>query len=69
MAKHKLSKSHRGPYYLLIGPYNERVVAAIKSLPAKARAWDPKLLAWRVAEEHVEEAQAKLDEIDRERAG
>jgi hypothetical protein len=64
MAKHKLSKSRRGPYYLVIGPYDERVVAAIKSLPPAARSWDPKLLAWRVAEGHHAEAQALLDAIE-----
>lgn len=69
MARHKLTKSRRGPYHLLIGPYDEQVIAAIKSLPAGARSWDPKLLAWRVADERVEEAQGLLDAIERERAG
>lgn len=64
MAEHKLSKSKRGPYYLLIGPYRREVVEAIKTLPAAARSFDDRLRAWRIDEDYYEQAQALLDEID-----
>jgi hypothetical protein len=69
MAKHRLTKSKRGPYFVLIGPYDERVIEAIKSLPVPARSWDPGLKAWKIVEGHEGEAQALLDEIDQERDG
>lgn len=63
-SKHKLTKSQRGPYYLLIGPYRREVVEAIKTLPVAARAFDERLRAWKIAEAYHEQAQALLDEID-----
>ena len=65
--KHRLSKSRKGKYYLLIGPYDEEVVARVKDLPPRTRSWDPKLRAWRIDDTHEPEMQAALDEIEESR--
>lgn len=61
--KHRLNKSRKGPYSVLIGPYDEEVIAAIKTLPARARAWDALLKAWKIDESHHDEAQRLIDEV------
>ena len=62
--RHRLTKSRKGPWWIMIGPYDERVVAAIKAgLPVRARAWDAKLLAWKIADGHEGEAQTILDRL------
>ena len=62
--RHRLTKSRKGPWWIMIGPYDERVVAAIKAeLPVRVRAWDAKLLAWKIADGHEDAAQAILDRL------
>jgi hypothetical protein len=62
MARHKLSKSTKGGY-LLIGPHGQRLIDAIKTLPVRARSWDSKIGAWRIADEYSDEAQHIIDEV------
>jgi hypothetical protein len=64
-----LTKSVRGPYHVLLcRDYDQDVYDAISSLPAAARWWDPALRAWKVADTHVDQAQALLDAIAEGRA-
>ena len=57
---HKLSKSRRGGW-LMVGPYDAGLVAAIKTLSPRVRTWEPSLKAWRIADEAKDDAQAIID--------
>lgn len=47
----KLNRSHKGPWLLLIGPYDETFVAELKEVvPSADREWRPVTRAWRIAE-------------------
>ena len=62
MSAHRLSPSAKGPYHLLIGPYDLLLIEWVKNeLPDHARQWDPTMKAWRIANEYVEKVQARLD--------
>lgn len=62
MKQHKLNKSVKGAYYLLIGPYHEPLLEAIRGMPTHARMWDGTLKAWKIADSFHEQALAIIDE-------
>lgn len=64
MSRHKLNKSRKGPYWVMIGPYDERVVKAIKAgLPVRARSFDEGLRAWKIADGYEDKAREILDRL------
>lgn len=47
----KLNKSHKGPWVVLIGPYDEDFVAELKDIvPPDDREWRSVARAWRIDE-------------------
>ncbi|MCH9637750.1 MAG: hypothetical protein K0U16_07385 [Gammaproteobacteria bacterium] len=47
----KLNKSQKGPWLLLIGPYDEDFVQELKDLvPPEDREWRDVTKAWRIAD-------------------
>ena len=54
------SKLDRG-WLVVIGPFDEEFVAAIKSR-IRGRRWDPKLKAWKVREAEREELERIIEE-------
>jgi len=45
----------------MVGPYDERLVAAIKAIPSRLRRWEPSLKVWRIADDAKDDAQAIID--------
>ena len=57
---HRLNKTRRGDY-LLLGPYDERLVSWLKDhVPASGRQWMPVLKAWRIRAEYAAEVAAHI---------
>ncbi len=62
MTAHRLNPSSKGPYHLLIGPYDLLLIEWVKTeLPDHARQWDETMKAWRIGNEYVEKVQARID--------
>ncbi len=51
MSAHKLNPSRSGEYYVLVGPYDEALVAKLRELvPPTHREWRPVAKCWRIRE-------------------
>lgn len=60
--RHRLNKSRKGDYWILVGPYDADLVEWLKStIPAGDRQWDGPLKAWRIQGE--DSANAVRDRI------
>jgi hypothetical protein len=65
VSRHKLNKSSKGGW-LLIGPYDERILDTVMAMPSRLRRWEPTLKAWRIADEAKDDAQAIIDACEDE---
>ena len=66
-AKHKVSKSRDGKAVIVIGPYDEGLVAALKSrIPSRARQWRPVAKCWRVDVAYEEQVRSLVEDFGRE---
>lgn len=58
----KLTRSRKGPWFLLLGPYDETLIADLKdAIPSESRQYMASMQAWRIDEEWAPQAQAVID--------
>lgn len=58
---HRLSKSAKGDWYTLVGPYDADLVARIRSeVPATHREWRPVAKCWRIWPPYHEAVQSAI---------
>lgn len=59
---HRLNKSAKGEWYVLVGPYDPALVEDLKrEVPARSREWLPVARAWRIAPEYADVVQGLID--------
>ena len=63
---HKLNQSRKDPsVYLLIGPYDAKLVRWLKDeLPYHARSWDETLKAWRIDAEYADKVCSRIELVE-----
>lgn len=62
MRRHKLNKSAKGFWYVLIGPYDADLVEAIKrQVPPSGRQWSPTAKLWRIHPDYRETVQTLIE--------
>lgn len=59
---HRLNKSAKGDWYVLVGPYDADLVEDLKrEVPASGREWMPVAKCWRIAPDYCDVVQGLID--------